>query len=197
MDGMTGDGGVDDPVLGTACTDREIEFFHLPFAKELNELLMGSKGFRCDQDAGGIFVQAVDDPGAEGVGTWGDFIAVGEEGVDKGSCPMSGGGVGHHAGRFVNGQKMFVFINDFEGDCFREQRRKGLRKGLETDFDFISLFRDSPLFNGLPIEKDAAAFNQVLEISSGVARIAPGQELIDTNSLFLSSYEEKFRVVIQ
>ncbi|MCH9611972.1 MAG: hypothetical protein S4CHLAM102_04520 [Chlamydiia bacterium] len=66
--GVAADGGVDVEGLGAVTGDGEVFFFHLPVGKLVDEVFVRLFGFGADNDAGGIFIEAVDDAGAGLVG---------------------------------------------------------------------------------------------------------------------------------
>ena len=99
----------------------------------------------------------MDNAWAEGIGSRSDVLAMGEQGIDKCSRPMAGGGVDDHAGGLIDRQEIFIFIEDLEGD--RLGLEGGFRDSLKTDLDLISLFRNGPFFNRFPIDQDGAAIN--------------------------------------
>lgn len=76
MDGMAANGHVDDCISWAPLANHEIELLNLARGEELDHFLMGGECFGCDEDAGCIFIEAVDDAGAEWVGAWGDVLAV-------------------------------------------------------------------------------------------------------------------------
>ncbi len=114
----------------------------------------------------------MDDSGAQGVVSRGDILTMAEERIDKGARPVAGGGVDDHSGRFVNGEHVFVFVEDIEGDIFRGNG--GLGRCLKANFDLIAFLGKGPFFRQFPIEEDGPDIDQVLEVGAGVDGEARG-----------------------
>lgn len=73
-----------------------------------------------DEEAGGVFVDAVDDAGAGDAADAGKGVAaMGEEGVYQRHVGVAGGGVDGEAGGFVDDEEVVVFVDDIEGDSLR------------------------------------------------------------------------------
>ena len=91
------------------------------------EVVFGFLGLGDDEEARGVLVYAVDEPGA-GVGGVEEGVAaeVPGEGVDEGAGVVPVGGVDDHAGGFVDDEQGFVLIYDVEGNV------------LGDDFDFAA-----------------------------------------------------------
>src|ERR1700753_1788225 len=90
---------------------------------------MSAVVFGDEDEAAGLFVEAMDDAGAEVAAYIGEFGEVEEEGVDEGAAIAGVGfavckrgcacsGVDHHAGGFVNDGEVLVFVEDVKGNVF-------------------------------------------------------------------------------
>ena len=97
-----------------AVGDGEVELFHGGSLGKLGgEGLVGGVGFRDDEAAGGILVEAVDDAGTLDPADAGELaFAVVEEGVDEGAIGIAGRGVYDDAVRFVEDEDVSVFEKD-------------------------------------------------------------------------------------
>ncbi len=61
VNGVAADGVFDGTAAGVAAGDGKVGFFDLAGGKLLDEARVGGSGFGSDKDAGGVFIEAVDD----------------------------------------------------------------------------------------------------------------------------------------
>ncbi len=72
--------------------------------------------FGDDDHAGGVLIQAMNDARPAFAAYALDLRAVVHDGIDQSAAGVTGGGVYHHACRFVEREKIVVFIEDVKGD---------------------------------------------------------------------------------
>ena len=89
----------------SALDEGDVGFFNGALAEGFAEAGVGGVGFGDEDDAGGFFVETVDDAGAKGVAALGECLAAAEERVDERAGGISGAGVDGHAGGFVDGDE--------------------------------------------------------------------------------------------
>lgn len=80
---------------------------------------MGCLGLCHHQDAGGVAVQAVDDPRPFHAADAGQVLTMGKEGVHQRPRGASRPRVDHHAGRLVDDEKIRILIADVERNHLR------------------------------------------------------------------------------
>ena len=86
---------------------------------------MGEVVFGDEDDAGGFLVEAMDDAGAKDVAALRERLAAAEKRVDERAFVVAGAGVDDHAGGFVDGEDVVVFVEGFERDGFGFGRMGG------------------------------------------------------------------------
>src|SRR5229473_4861905 len=136
--GVAGDGEVDSAVilLQKALHESDVGFLDLALAEGFAELGVSGVVFGDEKDAGSVFVGAIDDAGAEGVGTLGEGLAAAAEGVDQGAAGDTGASVHGHAGGLVDGDDVGVFVENVEGNGFGFGAERGAR--LDSDLDALA-----------------------------------------------------------
>lgn len=141
----------------------EVDLLHrLSLGKLGDEALVSRVGFRDDQTAGSVFVEAVDDAGSLDPAYTGELaFAVVKERVDESSLVVPRGRVNHHAVFFVEDEEVFVLEEDFQGNvlgrCFGGN---GLRY---RDRDQITSLHRVPGFCRAIVEKNVLISDQALD----------------------------------
>ena len=125
-DEVAGDREVDGGVVffEMAVEESDIGLGDLALGEHLAEFAVGAVVFGDEDEAAGLFVEAMDDAGAEIAADVGEIVEVEQQCVDEGAAVAgfvvcAGAGMDHHAGGFVDDGEMFVFVEDFEGNVFR------------------------------------------------------------------------------
>ena len=86
---------------------------------------VGAVGFRDHQQAGGVLVEAMYDPGPPDAADAREAVAaMGDERVDQRPGPVAGGGVDHEPAGLVDDDDRSVLVDDVE----RDRLRPGLRR---------------------------------------------------------------------
>jgi len=118
VDGMAADGLVDFAArLGRDAPHQCEIFLAGGAAGELrDERGVGGFVLGHDQNAGGVFVEAVDDSGAQLAADALQVGAVVQEGVDQGVAGVAGGWVDDEPGGFVDDEEVVVFVKDSQRD---------------------------------------------------------------------------------
>ena len=116
--------------------------------------------FRDEDNAGGVFVQAMHDPRAERVAALRQGLTAAEKRVHQGAARIAGAGVHGHAGWFVHGDDVIVFVEDFEGNGFG----LGAKGRARLDFyaDALSIANAVRAFRRAGIDEHQAAVDEFL-----------------------------------
>jgi len=116
--GVAGDGEVNGAAIffQKALHESDVGFLDLALAKGFAESGVSGVIFGDEDDAGGVFIEAMHDAGAECITTLRESLAAAEEGVDQGAVRGAGAGVHGHAGGLVDGDDVGVFVEDIEGN---------------------------------------------------------------------------------
>ena len=120
VDGMATDGAV--AFTGDAAEDSgaegAIDFLYLAFGENLRELFVGLVGFRDENHAAGVLVEAMDDAEAFAAPAPGEVrAAMVDERVDQRAGPVARGGMDDEAGLLVEREQGVVLVDDIERDC--------------------------------------------------------------------------------
>jgi hypothetical protein len=163
-----------------AVDEGDVGFGDLALGEHLAEFAMGAVIFGDEDQAAGLFVEAMDDTGAEIATDVGEFVEVEEQSVDESAAVASvsavqghgaGSGVNHHAGGLVDDGEVRVFVDDVEGDVFR-----GCVEGswLWGAFDLDGFAAVEFLFGlgGVPVDTDLAGVDE--ELDAGAADVGDG-----------------------
>ncbi len=160
---------------GDAVGDGEVELFHGGSLGKLGgEGLVGDVGFRDDEAAGGVLVEAVDDAGALDAADAGELaFAMVEEGVDEGAVGVAGRGVDDNAMLLVEHEDVVVFVKDIERDVLR---RGDVGDGLgKSEGDGVAGFHGIAGLRGLAVEEDMLFSDQRLDAGSREIRELGGE----------------------
>jgi hypothetical protein len=132
---MSADGLINfPPAIGKETVNNAcIFFFHFAGFELLPEESMSAVVFGYHDEAGCVFVQAVNNTGSKGISCRGELLAVIQKPVDQGSGRVAGCGVNHEANGFVYHQKVIILINDPEGHRFGFQVPPGRRRNRYGD----------------------------------------------------------------
>jgi hypothetical protein len=144
---------------------------------------VGAVVFGDEDEAAGLFVEAMDDARAEVSAYAGELVEVEEEGVDEGALGAgfvsgSGAGVDHHACRLVDDGEVFVFVEDVERDVFGGGvERWGLGGAFDLDgFAAVELLLG---LGGMAVDADLLVFDEKLDAGSGDVGEGLGQVLVE------------------
>ena len=146
-----------------AVGDGEVDFFHAAALGKLGgKALVGRVGFRDDQTAGSIFIEAVNNTGTLHSADAGELaFAMMEQGVDQSAVGISGGGMDDHSVLFVEHDEVLVFENDVQGNVLRSCHiRNGFR---DDDGNRIACLDAVPGFGGFFVEQDVLLADQGLD----------------------------------
>ena len=118
--GVAGDGGVNDGVLeGQAAPEQGVVLADRRAGLDLlAQALVGEVVLGDDDQAGRVFVQAMDDAGALDAADAGQVAAVGEQGVDQRARLGPRRGVDDQALGLVDDDEVGVLVDDVERDGF-------------------------------------------------------------------------------
>jgi hypothetical protein len=126
---------------------------------------MGAVVLGYDHAAGGFFVQAVDDAGAQFTADAAEVVAVMQESVDKGTVWIPCGGVDDQPRGFVEHEDVCVFIHDvqryvlgLDGHVFRRWDDEG---------DAVTGSQFGAGLAGVVVDLGVGTFDEVLEACAG------------------------------
>ena len=145
---------------------------------------MGLVGLGYHEQAGGILVEAMDDPGpADTANSRETVAAMGEESVDQSAGAMAGAGMNDQASRLVDHDERFIFIDDVQGDALRLRHHIG-RRGNGSD-DMGSRFDPvARLDYGLAVHLHMAIGDQPLKTRATHVMEALAEDAIEALARF-------------
>jgi hypothetical protein len=154
--GIAADGGVNAAARfrENAFDERDVNFFYGAEAEGVAEFGVGGVIFGDEDYAGSVFVEAMNDAGAERVATLRERLTAAEQRVDESAAKISGSGVDDHSGGFVDGDDVIVFVEDVERDGFgfgEDGRALG-----SVDGDEFAAMKAMCAFGGATIYEDEA-----------------------------------------
>jgi hypothetical protein len=152
----------------------EVGFGNLALREHFAELAVGTVVFGDEDEAAGLFVEAMDDAGTKITAHVREFVEVEEERVDEsatvafviaGTCS----GVNHHAGWLVDDGEVFVFVEDVERNVFGcGVERRGLRRAFDLDgFATVEFLFG---LGSVAIDADLTGFDEELDAGPGDIR---------------------------
>ena len=139
---------------------------------------MGRVRFGHNDDPRGIFIKTVDQTGPCPAADSGEIMTMGEEGMDQGSGVMTGRGVHHQTGRFVQDNDRRILIQDIQRDGFRDEF-KGFRGGNTTD-QVVAGADLVVRFDPLSVDMYFAFFNQTLDSGAGGMDLLANQVMVQS-----------------
>ena len=142
---------------------------------------MGGVVFRDENHAGGFFVQAVHDAGTQRIGGLRERLAAAEERVDERAGDCARASVHDHAGGFVDGDDVVVFVEDLERNRFGFGTDGRAFGDFESDF-FAAAKVQRAFLGGVAIDLDEAGCDQFLDASAAELRALGGDETIETRA---------------
>ena len=105
--------------VGGAVSQSEIRFGDTTCFKLLDQAGDGALGFSNDHDAGGLFIEAVDDAGAGGFADIPEVVAMVEQGINQRAFFMAWGGVDYDTGGFIDHKDVVILKEEVEWDILR------------------------------------------------------------------------------
>lgn len=108
-----------------APTNRKVAAMHTVIGKLRSETFMSGIGFGRDEQAGGVFVDPVNDPGArDAADPRQRSRAMVQQRIDQRARCVSRSRVDNHACGFVDHYKVIVFVRDIKRDILRLRLRR-------------------------------------------------------------------------
>jgi len=180
---MAVDRRIHDPICFPryAKADGEIGLVDLSVSECDGETEVGPIRLGHYQQAGGVLVEPVDDPGPFDTPDAGEVAAVVEEGIDEGARWIAGCGMDHETGRFVYQQDVPVLEHDVEGYVLR-LRIELLRRRF-VDCDPIAVMDGCGWFGGFFVEPDVTGVNQPAYPGPGPFGAELGEALVEACSV--------------
>jgi eukaryotic-like serine/threonine-protein kinase len=168
--------------LRHALGDGQVEFFHRAALGELgDERLVGEVGFRNNEAAGGVLVEAVDDAGPLDAADAGELaVAVMEQGVDQRAIGISRCRVDDHAGGLVEDDEIFILKQNIQRDVLRRVVERN--RFREHDADAVAEFHRVTGLGGMTIDLDELLANERLDARAGKVIETGGEKRVQTFS---------------
>ncbi|MBA7623503.1 hypothetical protein ES703_30899 [subsurface metagenome] len=165
--GVTADIGFDNAVLGLqpALDQRQIGLGHGMGLELPGKVGLSGAVLSHQHHARGIFIQAVDDTGAQGVADISQVGEVSQDGVDQGMGGVARGGVDGQTGRLIDDEEVIVFVDNFEGNRLGFQLPG--RGGGNINVNPVAGIEPEPGFGRLPVDGDIARGNELLHPCAG------------------------------
>ena len=147
----------------------------------LGQAQVGHVVFRRDDETAGIPVDAVDDAWPQLAVDAGEGVAAGvEQGVDQGAVRVTGGGVYHHAHRFVDHDDILILIDHIQRDVLGQNLHRFRFRQL--DGHGIACRKLGVFLRRLPVHRHQSLFQQLLCAAAGEGLHRLGKELVGTLS---------------
>ena len=183
MDGVATDGQLDAAgfFLELALHKSEVDFFHFALAKGFAELGVGGVVFGDENHAGSFFIQAVDDAGTQWIAGLRKRLAAAEERVDERAGNCAGAGMDGHAGGFVDGDDVVVFVENIERNRFGFGADGRAFGDFESDF-FATVKMQRAFLRGVAIDLDEAGHDQFLDASAAELGALGSDEAVQTRA---------------
>ena len=160
-----------------AFDECDVSLFDFACAKGFAEFGVGEIVFGDEDDAGGFLVETMDDAGAEDVAALGEGLAAAEERVDERAGVVSSSGVDDHAGGFVDGEDVVVFVESFEWDGFGFGADGRARLGGDGDAFAAADFVGS--FGGFSVQKDVGGVDEFLHAGATEVGAMRGDDAVE------------------
>ncbi len=97
---------------------RDVRFLDAALSESLAEFRMCGVILGDQDDAGGVFVQPMNDPGTDRVAALRERLAAAEQRVDQRAASVPGARMNRHARGFVDNDHVVVFVEDVERNGF-------------------------------------------------------------------------------
>lgn len=166
--GMPGDGGVDLALIGRERTagEREVDLIDLAGAELGGQGEMRDVIFCGHDTTAGVTVEPMDDARAGDPADAAELAtAVMEQRIDECAFGMSGRGVNHHPGRFVEDEQVIVLEENVQRDGLG---RGGGRFGFgPVDGNALAGARGMGRLDGVSVDPDMTAGDEPLDRSTG------------------------------
>ena len=183
MDRVAADGQLDAAgfFLELALHECYVDFFHFALAEGFAELGVSGVVFGDENHAGSFLVQAMDDAGTQGIGGLRERLTAAEERVDERAGDCAGAGMDGHAGGFVDGDDVVVFVEDIERNGFGFGADGRALGDFETDF-FAAVKMERAFLRGVAIDLDEAGHDQFLDAGAAEFGALGGDEAVETRA---------------
>ena len=191
MDGIAANGELD----GTSffCQgslhQREIGFLYCALLECFAKLRVSSIVLGDENHAGSFFVESVHDSGTQRIAAFGKFQTAPKQRVHQSARWISRTGMHGHSGGLVNGNHVFVFVEDFQRDGLGFGDHRGA--GCDFDADFLAAARMQRSFpRRLAIKMHVARVNQFLDTRAAEFRTMLRDDHIEPPPCFVHLYGE-------
>jgi hypothetical protein len=132
---MPSNGLIDRPFVFFRISIRQrlVKLSNLMPLELLRQTPMRRIGFGYQQQAGGLLIQAVDDPRSQDAADAGKVPAMEKQGIDHGSPAMSRRRMDNDSRRLIDHHNVPIFVNDVQGNVFRKGLIQSWFPSLKTN----------------------------------------------------------------
>ncbi len=183
MNGVAPDGQLDAAgfFLELTLHEGDVDLLHFALAECFAKSRVGAVVFGDENHAGSFLVQAVDDAGTQWISGLRKRLAAPEERVDERAGDYTGAGMHGHAGGFVDGDDVVVFVENLERNRFGFGADGRALDDFESDF-FAAVKMERAFLGGVAIDLDEAGHDQFLDASSAELGALGGDEAVETRA---------------
>ena len=175
--------------------ERYVNFPYGSSMERFGQLRVCEVVFGDDDDAGSLFVEAMDDARAELVfgirSATGKRLTAAEQRIDQSAAGVPGAGMDAHACWFVDDQEVVVFVENIERDCFRFSPQRRAWRRFYGDF-FASVQFPRSLC-GRAVYQDEAGIEEFLHPGPRESRKMGYDPAIETETTIIMRDDELVR----
>jgi hypothetical protein len=161
--------------------ESEINLSYRALAESVGKFGVREIIFGDEYHAGSLLVETVNNTGAQGTCRLRERLPAAEKGVDKRASGIAGSSVNGHAGGFVDGHEVVIFIEDVQRDGFgfgAERRAFGC---VESDA-FAAVKMEGAFAGGGAVDEHEARFNEFLDAGAGEFGTVRGDETVQASA---------------
>jgi hypothetical protein len=143
-----------------AFDESDVGFFDAALAERFAELCVCSVVLGDKDDARGVLVEAMHDPGTQDAAGLREGLPTPEQCVNEGAARISSAGMNDHACRLVHRYYVLVLVKDFERDRFGFHAYG--RAWLDLDINAFAAVKPVRALCGATLQKNESSFDQFL-----------------------------------
>ena len=165
-------------VLGhLAEDDGKIDFANASSGKLTRKMGMRGRVLCDNENAGGVFVQTVNDARPQLAADGPDGRTVIQQGIDQSAGRMAGGRVNDHPGRLVEDDHIVIFVENIQGQRLRFHHRVSRRRYMTGDL--IPRLQPVTRFFRQVVDRNLAVLNQSCRLRARQGGNAGGNQQIE------------------
>jgi hypothetical protein len=143
----------------------EVDFSDCSYLELMAEASVGNATLCNDHGTGGLFIKAVDNARTNPVADSCKIRAMKKQGIHKGSALVTGPGVYHESGGFIQNDDILVFVENRKGNRFRLAYDRFWRRDFRLDK--ISGLGQISRFLDVSIDRYVTGTNQPVRMGAG------------------------------